>query len=177
MDFLYIHFHLVDDGAEEKETLPEYGEGHDTGGLVAGRSLVLAALELCLCILIRQLPQLSPRLSGSITGRHATKQPLSHDSILLISASLSILAELPSLCSPEGEWKQLFNFAVGVFVYIDWPLILKVYERPEPSCIDVMHTSVIYFAYIVFFKPTSSVSPSCQHVGKPYYRDLWHPLD
>ncbi|XP_075700503.1 HEAT repeat-containing protein 5A isoform X2 [Rhinoderma darwinii] len=110
----------VDDGAEEKETLPEFGEGHDTGGLVAGRSLVLGALELCLCILIRQLPQLSPRLSGSFSGRNATKQPLSHDSSLLISASLSILADLPSLCSPEGSVSilpTLLYLVVGVLQY------------------------------------------------------------
>ena len=61
----------VDDGAAEKETLPEFGEGQETGGLVPGRSLVLGALELCLCVLVRKLPQLSPKLAGS--GPGATK--------------------------------------------------------------------------------------------------------
>ncbi|CAI9593308.1 unnamed protein product, partial [Staurois parvus] len=69
----------VDDGAEEKETLPEFGEGHDTGGLIPGHSLVLATLELCLCILIRQLPQLSPRLTGNSSGNNGAKQILSHE--------------------------------------------------------------------------------------------------
>lgn len=55
----------VDDGAAEKETLPEFGEGRDTGGLVPGRSLVFGALELCLCVLVRKLPQLSPKLAGT----------------------------------------------------------------------------------------------------------------
>ncbi len=55
----------VDDGAAEKETLPEFGEGRDTGGLIPGRSLVFGALELCLCVLVRKLPQLSPRLAGT----------------------------------------------------------------------------------------------------------------
>lgn len=100
-------FFVVDDGAEEKETLPEFGEGHDTGGLIPGHSLVLAALELCLCILVRQLPQLSPRLSGNSSGNNAAKQILSHEGSLLVSASLGILAELPSLCSPEGEKRQI----------------------------------------------------------------------
>lgn len=54
----------VDDGAAEKETLPEFGEGRDTGGLIPGRSLVFGALELCLCVLVRKLPQLSPKLAG-----------------------------------------------------------------------------------------------------------------
>lgn len=56
---------IVDDGAAEKETLPEFGEGRDTGGLIPGRSLVFGALELCLCVLIRKLPQLSPKLAGT----------------------------------------------------------------------------------------------------------------
>ncbi|XP_072285057.1 HEAT repeat-containing protein 5A isoform X1 [Pyxicephalus adspersus] len=107
----------VDDGAEEKETLPEFGEGHDTGGLIPGRSLVLAALELCLCILIRQLPQLSPRLSGNSSGNNTVMKTLSHDASLLVSASLGILAELPSLCSPEGSVSilpTLLYLVVGV---------------------------------------------------------------
>ncbi len=55
----------MDDGAAEKETLPEFGEGRDTGGLIPGRSLVFGALELCLCVLVRKLPQLSPKLAGT----------------------------------------------------------------------------------------------------------------
>lgn len=60
----------MDDGAAEKETLPEFGEGRDTGGLVPGHSLVFGALELCLCVLVRKIPQLSPKLAGtSPTGK------------------------------------------------------------------------------------------------------------
>uniref|UniRef100_A0A8D0A2I1 HEAT repeat-containing protein 5A n=1 Tax=Sander lucioperca TaxID=283035 RepID=A0A8D0A2I1_SANLU len=59
------HSAEVDDGAAEKETLPEFGEGRDTGGLIPGRSLVFGALELCLCVLVRKLPQLSPKLAGT----------------------------------------------------------------------------------------------------------------
>lgn len=62
----------VDDGAAEKETLPEFGEGRDTGGLIPGRSLVFGALELCLCVLVRKLPQLSPKLAG--TGQNGTRR-------------------------------------------------------------------------------------------------------
>uniref|UniRef100_A0A3Q3XJ80 HEAT repeat containing 5A n=1 Tax=Mola mola TaxID=94237 RepID=A0A3Q3XJ80_MOLML len=66
------HSAEVDDGAAEKETLPEFGEGRDTGGLIPGRSLVFGALELCLCVLVRKLPQLCPKLAGTSptgTGR------------------------------------------------------------------------------------------------------------
>ncbi|XP_074091462.1 HEAT repeat-containing protein 5A isoform X3 [Macrotis lagotis] len=93
----------VDDGAAEKETLPEFGEGKDTGGLVPGRSLVFATLELCVCILVRQLPELNPKLTGS-PGVKATKaQILSEDGNKLVSAALIILSELPGVCSPEGS--------------------------------------------------------------------------
>ncbi|MBZ3869647.1 HEAT repeat-containing protein 5A [Sciurus carolinensis] len=93
----------VDDGAAEKETLPEFGEGKDTGGLVPGKSLVFATLELCVCILVRQLPELNPKLTGS-PGVKATKpQILSEDGSRLVSAALIILSELPAVCSPEGS--------------------------------------------------------------------------
>lgn len=62
---LKLYCSTVDDGAAEKETLPEFGEGRDTGGLIPGRSLVFGALELCLCVLVRKLPQLSPKLAGT----------------------------------------------------------------------------------------------------------------
>ncbi|XP_045864857.1 HEAT repeat-containing protein 5A isoform X8 [Meles meles] len=93
----------VDDGAAEKETLPEFGEGKDTGGLVPGKSLVFATLELCVCILVRQLPELNPKLTGSPGVKAAKPQVLSEDGSRLVSAALVILSELPAVCSPEGS--------------------------------------------------------------------------
>uniref|UniRef100_A0A8C3QKU5 HEAT repeat-containing protein 5A n=1 Tax=Cyanoderma ruficeps TaxID=181631 RepID=A0A8C3QKU5_9PASS len=93
----------VDDGAAEKETLPEFGEGKDTGGLVPGKSLVFATLELCVCILVRQLPQLNPKLTYSPAvppGKHLL---LSEDGSRLVAAALVILSDVPSICSPEGS--------------------------------------------------------------------------
>uniref|UniRef100_A0A8C3QLI6 HEAT repeat-containing protein 5A n=1 Tax=Cyanoderma ruficeps TaxID=181631 RepID=A0A8C3QLI6_9PASS len=89
--------------AEEKETLPEFGEGKDTGGLVPGKSLVFATLELCVCILVRQLPQLNPKLTYSPAvppGKHLL---LSEDGSRLVAAALVILSDVPSICSPEGS--------------------------------------------------------------------------
>ncbi|XP_039598006.1 HEAT repeat-containing protein 5A isoform X3 [Polypterus senegalus] len=93
----------VDDGAAEKETLPEFGEGKDTGGLIPGKSLVFAALELCLCILVRQLPQLNPKLAGSPMTCGSKPQILNDSDCKLIATALGILSELPSVCSPEGS--------------------------------------------------------------------------
>ncbi|XP_051578229.1 HEAT repeat-containing protein 5A-like isoform X2 [Myxocyprinus asiaticus] len=97
------HSAEVDDGAAEKETVPEFGEGRDTGGLVPGKSLVFGALELCLCILVRKLPQLSPKLAGSPSGRGGQTCSLSNTDCRLVTSALAILSELPSICSPEGS--------------------------------------------------------------------------
>ncbi|XP_072193110.1 HEAT repeat-containing protein 5A isoform X2 [Excalfactoria chinensis] len=93
----------VDDGAAEKETLPEFGEGKDTGGLVPGKSLVFATLELCVCILVRQLPQLNPKLTCSPAVQSGKHLLLSEDGSRLVSAALLILSDVPSICSPEGS--------------------------------------------------------------------------
>uniref|UniRef100_A0A7N6C451 HEAT repeat-containing protein 5A n=1 Tax=Anabas testudineus TaxID=64144 RepID=A0A7N6C451_ANATE len=94
----------VDDGAAEKETLPEFGEGRDTGGLIPGRSLVFGALELCLCVLVRKLPQLSPKLAGtSTTGSGGSVRSLTDGDCRLVASALCVLSELPSICSPEGS--------------------------------------------------------------------------
>ncbi|XP_071355215.1 HEAT repeat-containing protein 5A isoform X3 [Trachinotus anak] len=98
------HSAEVDDGAAEKETLPEFGEGRDTGGLIPGRSLVFGALELCLCVLVRKLPQLSPKLAGtSPTGLGGSVWSLTDSDCRLVASALSVLSELPSVCSPEGS--------------------------------------------------------------------------
>uniref|UniRef100_A0A8P4GFY8 HEAT repeat-containing protein 5A n=1 Tax=Dicentrarchus labrax TaxID=13489 RepID=A0A8P4GFY8_DICLA len=93
------HSAEVDDGAAEKETLPEFGEGRDTGGLIPGRSLVFGALELCLCVLVRKLPQLSPKLAGT----SPTVWSLTDSDCQLVSSALCVLSDLPSVCSPEGS--------------------------------------------------------------------------
>ncbi|KAF3700710.1 HEAT repeat-containing protein 5A [Channa argus] len=98
------HSAEVDDGAAEKETLPEFGEGRDTGGLIPGRSLVFGALELCLCVLVRKLPQLSPKLAGtSPTGPGGSVWSLTDADCGLVASALCVLSELPSICSPEGS--------------------------------------------------------------------------
>lgn len=118
------HSAEVDDGAAEKETLPEFGEGRDTGGLIPGRSLVFGALELCLCVLVRKLPQLSPKLAG--TGQNAPAVSSWTDGdCRLVSTALCVLSELPSICSPEGSVSILptvLYLLLGVFrELVHWP--------------------------------------------------------
>uniref|UniRef100_A0A8D2Q469 HEAT repeat-containing protein 5A n=1 Tax=Varanus komodoensis TaxID=61221 RepID=A0A8D2Q469_VARKO len=93
----------VDDGAEEKETLPEFGEGKDTGGLIPGKSLVFATLEMCVCILVRQLPQLNPEITGNPGITAGKPQLLSENGSRLVAAALGIISDVPAVCSPEGS--------------------------------------------------------------------------
>ncbi|XP_077476477.1 HEAT repeat-containing protein 5A [Stigmatopora argus] len=89
----------ADDAASEKETVPEFGEGRDTGGLVPGRSLVFGALEICLSVLLRKLPVLCPKMAAS---EHRVWN-LSDGDCLLVSSALRVLSQLPALCSPQGS--------------------------------------------------------------------------
>ncbi|KAM9355893.1 HEAT repeat-containing protein 5A isoform 2-T2 [Pholidichthys leucotaenia] len=113
------HSAEVDDGAAEKETLPEFGEGQDTGGLIPGRSLVFGALELCLCVLVRKLPQLSPKLSGNgSAGPGGSVWSLTDSDCRMVASALCVLSELLSICSPEGSVSILptvLYLLLGVF--------------------------------------------------------------
>ncbi|XP_076321914.1 HEAT repeat-containing protein 5B isoform X4 [Tachypleus tridentatus] len=87
--------------------LAALGEGGETGDIVPGQSVVFALLEVCLCLLVRQLPHISPALANS-TGtfgiQAATRsKKLTEESSKLIAATLSVMSELPNLCSPKGS--------------------------------------------------------------------------
>ncbi|XP_030626652.1 HEAT repeat-containing protein 5B [Chanos chanos] len=87
----------------EKESVSSLGEGGETGELLPGKSLVFAAMELLVFILVRHLPQLNTRVTDSPSHLPYKPQPLSEESTRLVAATVSILAELPSLCSPAGS--------------------------------------------------------------------------
>ncbi|XP_026505297.1 HEAT repeat-containing protein 5B [Terrapene carolina triunguis] len=92
---------LNEDDIKEKETCLVLGEGGETGGLVPGKSLVFAAMELLMFILVRHMPHLSPKMSDSPS--HVSAKPqLSEESARLVAATVTILSDLPSLCSPAG---------------------------------------------------------------------------
>lgn len=68
-----------------------------------GKSLVFAAMELLMFILVRHMPQLSSKVSDSPSHIVAKNQQLSEESARLVASTVSILADLPSLCSPAGN--------------------------------------------------------------------------
>ena len=88
----------------------ELGEG---GELKAGKSVSFAILEVCVCLLVRYFPDISPRAaqSSSVIAMQARSRVrskhgsgLSGDQQTLISATVSVLSQVPSLCSPEGKF-------------------------------------------------------------------------
>ncbi|XP_030052254.1 HEAT repeat-containing protein 5B [Microcaecilia unicolor] len=91
-----------EDDRKEKETDVALGEGNDHGGLVPGKSLVFAAMELLMFILVRHLPQLSIKVVDSPSHAPNKLHQLSEESARLVAATVTILSDLPSLCSPEG---------------------------------------------------------------------------
>uniref|UniRef100_A0AAY4EME0 HEAT repeat-containing protein 5B n=1 Tax=Denticeps clupeoides TaxID=299321 RepID=A0AAY4EME0_9TELE len=101
----YLQKGLNGSGEEggEKESVSALGEGGDTGELLPGKSLVFAAMELLVFILVRHLPQLNTRVSDSPSHIPYRPQSLSEDSTHLVAATVSVLAELPGLCSPAGS--------------------------------------------------------------------------
>ncbi|XP_013206798.1 HEAT repeat-containing protein 5B [Microtus ochrogaster] len=100
-DYLQEKRSTLNEEDMEKESCPALGEGGDSGGLIPGKSLVFSTMELLMFILVRHMPHLSAKMSDSPS--HITpKTRLSEESARLVAATVAILSELPSLCSPAG---------------------------------------------------------------------------
>ncbi|XP_036118172.1 HEAT repeat-containing protein 5B isoform X3 [Molossus molossus] len=100
-DYLQEKRNTLNEDDMEKESCPVLGEGGDSGGLIPGKSLVFATMELLMFILVRHMPHLSIKMSDS-PSHIATKTRLSEESARLVAATVTILSDLPSLCSPAG---------------------------------------------------------------------------
>uniref|UniRef100_A0A8I3WHC3 HEAT repeat-containing protein 5B n=1 Tax=Callithrix jacchus TaxID=9483 RepID=A0A8I3WHC3_CALJA len=100
-DYLQEKRNTLNEDDMEKEACTVLGEGGDSGGLIPGKSLVFATMELLMFILVRHMPQLSTKVSDS-PSHITTKTRLSEESARLVAATVTILSDLPSLCSPAG---------------------------------------------------------------------------
>ncbi|XP_069494148.1 HEAT repeat-containing protein 5B [Ambystoma mexicanum] len=87
---------------KERDVSVSEVEGEDSGGIVPGKSLVFAAMELLMFILVRHLPQLSIKMSASPNHAPNKPQQLPEESARLVAASITILSELPLLCPPTA---------------------------------------------------------------------------
>ncbi|XP_046742187.1 HEAT repeat-containing protein 5B isoform X2 [Diprion similis] len=95
---------LVPANQESKDTteVDVLGEGQETGDLIPGQSLVFAVLEVCLCLLVRQIPALNPSPGGATTVLSHRGYTASEECGRLIAAALNVMEGLPRLCSPQG---------------------------------------------------------------------------
>jgi len=74
------------------------GDGGKDGVLEHDKSIVFAVLEVCMCLIVRQIPDLNPTPLVSST-RKLHSNSLNHN---VIATTLNIMAQLPNLCSPSG---------------------------------------------------------------------------
>lgn len=92
----------IHEESNETQEVDLLGEGEESGELVPGKSLVFAILEVCLCLLVRQIPALNPNPGGTTAILCQRGYMPSEESGKLIAAALSIMEDLPVLCSPQG---------------------------------------------------------------------------
>ncbi|XP_049886108.1 HEAT repeat-containing protein 5B isoform X2 [Pectinophora gossypiella] len=90
-----------------REVVHTLGEGGPTGDLPPGKSLVFACLEVCLCLLVRRLPPLSPLKQEGTVGVIGVPKGLGVHGDTLLIKSLFAMSELPSLTSPQGALSLL----------------------------------------------------------------------
>uniref|UniRef100_F1KQ33 HEAT repeat-containing protein 5B n=1 Tax=Ascaris suum TaxID=6253 RepID=F1KQ33_ASCSU len=97
----------VENGNADNELMESYSGGEGTSnGLQPNKSLAFASLEVSLCLLVRQMPQINSALmkSKSMAPLHYRKYSrLPAESNTLIKLGISILTQIPSLCSPAGK--------------------------------------------------------------------------
>ncbi|XP_014207871.1 HEAT repeat-containing protein 5B [Copidosoma floridanum] len=92
-----------DDETKDVPELDCLGEGEDASELMPGKSLVFAVLEVCLCLLVRQIPPLNPNPGGATAILSQRGYLPTDESGKLIAAALSVMETLPNLCSPTGS--------------------------------------------------------------------------
>ncbi|XP_045484531.1 HEAT repeat-containing protein 5B isoform X1 [Pieris rapae] len=89
------------------EVVHTLGEGGPTGDLPPGKSLVFACLEVCLCFLVRRLPNLSPLKQEGRVGVIGVRKGLGIHGDTLLVKSLMSMSELTTLTSPQGALSLL----------------------------------------------------------------------
>ena len=97
----------VDNDQATVDALNVLGEGGSDGVLVPGSSVSFSALEVCLCVLVRHYPELSPRAANLTSAAALRARAGLHRSLQghgdLVTRAVEILARLPGLCSPKGS--------------------------------------------------------------------------
>jgi len=96
---------------DKNEFISQLGEGFTNGELIRGKSLTYALTELTLCVLIRQIPELSPQLANTpglssviinqrkLSNHFDTK--INNENAKLIGSAIHLLTMLPNLCNAK----------------------------------------------------------------------------
>ncbi|XP_050406917.2 HEAT repeat-containing protein 5B isoform X1 [Patella vulgata] len=90
------------DSMSMTDSIYSIGEGSDSGDILPEKSIVFATLEVCLCVMVRQVPALNP--SAPTTGFQipTNLNKLTDESISLMGSSITVMCGLPTLCTPQG---------------------------------------------------------------------------
>lgn len=96
----------VESEVQRDDLIAELGEGEpESGELVRGKSLAYALAELTVCVLIRQLPDLSPQLANTpglssiiVNQRKAFETRINSENARLVGSATHLLTLLPNLC-------------------------------------------------------------------------------
>uniref|UniRef100_A0A914XTE3 HEAT repeat-containing protein 5B n=1 Tax=Plectus sambesii TaxID=2011161 RepID=A0A914XTE3_9BILA len=96
-----------DSDGERSEASKQFvgNEGDEDGQLVPGSSLAFATMEACLCLLVRQIPQVNAAaMKGKSMGAHFRKyNRLPIEAYNLIKIAVTTLTRIPLLCSDKGS--------------------------------------------------------------------------
>lgn len=74
------------------------GDEWKDGKLEHDKSIVFSILEVCMCLIVRQIPDMNPTPLVTST-RKLHLNSLNHN---VIASTLTIMSQLPDLCSPAG---------------------------------------------------------------------------
>ncbi|CAD5225791.1 unnamed protein product [Bursaphelenchus okinawaensis] len=116
------------------ENSDEYFDGFDSasGKIKHTTSLTFATLEVCLCVLVRQIPQINSELTkGRQPIHHRKYSRLPYESAELIKKAIDLLNEVPSLSSERGSLVVLPSIFYLILA------ILRESSRLDPEFNDI----------------------------------------
>ncbi|GFQ67675.1 HEAT repeat-containing protein 5B [Trichonephila clavata] len=132
--------------------LASLGEGGESGVITPEKSVVFSILENCLCLIVRQLPQISPSLAtstGTIVQNSKCTKIITEESALLILSALKVVVQLPTLCSyaaSAGVASIALHLIVGVLKEITTEQVtsLQTFLQSTLECLrDLCSNSMI----------------------------------
>ncbi|KAG5899474.1 hypothetical protein JTB14_015325 [Gonioctena quinquepunctata] len=150
---------------ESTTSVDTLGEGGEMGDLIPGKSLVVSILEVCLCLIIRQLPTLSPLPNTTIVNSLKVMQS-SQQSSQLLAASISCMEDLHKLCSPKGAISIL-----PTILYLTTGVIREVATK-NITDVNVLANNTSVQAALHCLKVLAT-DPYCRH---PDSCDVWQKL-